>query len=52
MTTEHTKTKKSPPTLTPWQVAELVANESGDTRTTHEITLADKAVIRWEGGNG
>jgi hypothetical protein len=52
MTTEHMKTKKSSPTLTPWQVVELIANESGDTRGTQEITLADKAVIRWEGGNG
>jgi len=51
MTTNHTKTKTSAP-LTPWQVVELVANESGDTRTTQEITVADKAVIRWEGGNG
>jgi len=38
-------------TLTPWQVVELVANESGDTRTAQDITVADKAVIRWEGGN-
>jgi len=44
MTTNHT--------LTPWQVAELVANESDGALTTQEITLADKAVIRWEGGNG
>jgi len=48
--TDHTKHKTSTPALTPWQVAELVANESDD--ASREITLADKAVIRWEGGNG
>jgi hypothetical protein len=35
--------------LTAWQVVEIVADES-DARG--ELTVADKATVRWHGGDG
>jgi hypothetical protein len=44
-----TKPNADARTLTPWQVAELVAEESDD--SSWEIKLADKARFRYEGGS-
>jgi len=44
-----TTTKPNARTLTPWQLAELVAEESDD--SSWEIKLADKARFRYEGGD-
>jgi len=41
--------QQSPPQpkpLTPWQVVEIVADESDD--VNGEMTIADKATVRWQ----
>jgi hypothetical protein len=41
---QHTQPQ---PQLTPWQVVEIVADES-DADVTGELTIADKATVRWQ----
>jgi len=41
------KPQPQPQPLTPWQVVEIVADES-DADVTGELTIADKATVRWQ----
>mgnify|MGYP007038640401 CR=1 FL=1 len=40
---QHTQPQPQP--LTPWQVVEIVADESD---VNGELTIADKATVRWQ----
>lgn len=44
---QHTQPQPKSQPLTPWQVVEIVADES-DANVNGELTIADKATVRWQ----
>jgi len=43
------QTQPQPNALTPWQVVEIVADESDAAAgVTGDLTIADKATVRWQ----
>jgi len=46
---QHTQPQSQPQPLTPWQVVEIVADESDAAAgVTGDLTIADKATVRWQ----